>query len=128
MDSPARKRDLKKAVGLYPCHNQGGNQVNYVVVCVLKKEGTHRKVNSPLITKSKHMHDQFIYSFIVFRANRFIIYIFFFLVKHCKWFLGFFILFFIFSIHFFFTIIHCRSQMYGQIYVLIRLLSQRTCI
>lgn len=27
LDSPARKKDLKKKVGLYPCHNQGGNQV-----------------------------------------------------------------------------------------------------
>ena len=27
LDSPARKKDLKKPVGLYPCHNQGGNQV-----------------------------------------------------------------------------------------------------
>lgn len=27
LDSPARKKDLRKAVGLYPCHNQGGNQV-----------------------------------------------------------------------------------------------------
>ncbi|KAM7345648.1 polypeptide N-acetylgalactosaminyltransferase 9 isoform 1-T4 [Cochliomyia hominivorax] len=26
LDSPARKKDLKKKVGLYPCHNQGGNQ------------------------------------------------------------------------------------------------------
>nr|CAD7427436.1 unnamed protein product [Timema monikensis] len=26
LDSPARKADLHKAVGLYPCHNQGGNQ------------------------------------------------------------------------------------------------------
>ncbi|KAG4066660.1 hypothetical protein HA402_007296 [Bradysia odoriphaga] len=26
LDSPARKKDLRKAVGLYPCHNQGGNQ------------------------------------------------------------------------------------------------------
>ncbi|XP_037951358.1 putative polypeptide N-acetylgalactosaminyltransferase 9 isoform X1 [Teleopsis dalmanni] len=26
LDSPARKKDLKKPVGLYPCHNQGGNQ------------------------------------------------------------------------------------------------------
>lgn len=26
LDSPARKKDLKKAVGLYQCHNQGGNQ------------------------------------------------------------------------------------------------------
>lgn len=29
LDSPARKKDLKKAVGLYPCHNQGGNQVEF---------------------------------------------------------------------------------------------------
>uniref|UniRef100_A0A1B0CSE3 Polypeptide N-acetylgalactosaminyltransferase n=2 Tax=Lutzomyia longipalpis TaxID=7200 RepID=A0A1B0CSE3_LUTLO len=28
LDSPARKKDLKKAVGLYPCHNQGGNQIS----------------------------------------------------------------------------------------------------
>lgn len=27
LDSPAAKKNLKKAVGLYPCHNQGGNQV-----------------------------------------------------------------------------------------------------
>lgn len=27
LDSPARKKDLRKAVSLYPCHNQGGNQV-----------------------------------------------------------------------------------------------------
>ncbi|KAK0075316.1 hypothetical protein PV325_007074 [Microctonus aethiopoides] len=26
LDSPARKSDLHKAVGLYPCHRQGGNQ------------------------------------------------------------------------------------------------------
>lgn len=28
LDSPARKKDLRKAVGLYPCHSQGGNQVD----------------------------------------------------------------------------------------------------
>jgi len=28
LDSPARKNDLHKAVGLYPCHGQGGNQVS----------------------------------------------------------------------------------------------------
>ncbi|KAK6618488.1 putative polypeptide N-acetylgalactosaminyltransferase 9 [Polyplax serrata] len=28
LDSPARKADLHKAVGLFPCHRQGGNQVN----------------------------------------------------------------------------------------------------
>lgn len=28
LDAPARKKDLRKAVGLYPCHNQGGNQVD----------------------------------------------------------------------------------------------------
>lgn len=27
LDSPARKSDLYKPVGLYPCHRQGGNQV-----------------------------------------------------------------------------------------------------
>lgn len=27
LDSPARKGDLHKPAGLYPCHNQGGNQV-----------------------------------------------------------------------------------------------------
>ena len=27
LDSPAGKRNLKKPVGLYPCHRQGGNQV-----------------------------------------------------------------------------------------------------
>ncbi|XP_037914101.1 putative polypeptide N-acetylgalactosaminyltransferase 9 isoform X1 [Hermetia illucens] len=26
LDSPARRKDMKKAVGVYPCHNQGGNQ------------------------------------------------------------------------------------------------------
>uniref|UniRef100_A0A2M4BG78 Polypeptide N-acetylgalactosaminyltransferase n=1 Tax=Anopheles marajoara TaxID=58244 RepID=A0A2M4BG78_9DIPT len=26
LDAPAGKRNLRKAVGLYPCHNQGGNQ------------------------------------------------------------------------------------------------------
>ncbi|KAF4520992.1 hypothetical protein B566_EDAN002488 [Ephemera danica] len=27
LDSPAKKKDLHKAAGLYPCHNQGGNQI-----------------------------------------------------------------------------------------------------
>ena len=27
LDSPARKADLHKPAGLYPCHRQGGNQV-----------------------------------------------------------------------------------------------------
>jgi len=27
LDSPARKADLHKPCGLYPCHRQGGNQV-----------------------------------------------------------------------------------------------------
>lgn len=27
MDTPAAKKDIGKEVGLYPCHNQGGNQV-----------------------------------------------------------------------------------------------------
>nr|CAD7449002.1 unnamed protein product [Timema bartmani] len=58
LDSPARKADLHKAVGLYPCHNQGGNQVglfcNYNVIrndwsliCVdsaCKSEDMHKAV------------------------------------------------------------------------------------
>lgn len=28
LDSPARKADFHKPVGLYVCHRQGGNQVN----------------------------------------------------------------------------------------------------
>uniref|UniRef100_A0A1B0FBW2 Ricin B lectin domain-containing protein n=1 Tax=Glossina morsitans morsitans TaxID=37546 RepID=A0A1B0FBW2_GLOMM len=27
LDSPSRRKDLKKPVGLYPCHKQGGNQI-----------------------------------------------------------------------------------------------------
>lgn len=27
LDSPASKKNMKKPVGLYPCHGQGGNQV-----------------------------------------------------------------------------------------------------
>ncbi|PSN43304.1 putative polypeptide N-acetylgalactosaminyltransferase 9 [Blattella germanica] len=30
LDSPARKADLHKPAGLYPCHNQGGNQVDVI--------------------------------------------------------------------------------------------------
>ena len=29
LDSPTRKSDHHKPVGLYPCHRQGGNQVFY---------------------------------------------------------------------------------------------------
>lgn len=39
LDSPARKRDLKKAVGLYPCHNQGGNQVKFLSTFLYNVEG-----------------------------------------------------------------------------------------
>lgn len=28
IDSPAKRSDLHKPLGLYPCHKQGGNQVN----------------------------------------------------------------------------------------------------
>ena len=28
IDSAAKRGDMHKPVGLYPCHNQGGNQVN----------------------------------------------------------------------------------------------------
>lgn len=37
LDSPARKKDLRKAVGLYPCHNQGGNQVDNTFFFVYSK-------------------------------------------------------------------------------------------
>lgn len=29
LDSAARKNDMHKPVGLYPCHKQGGNQVRF---------------------------------------------------------------------------------------------------
>lgn len=38
LDSPAHKPDLHKAVSLYPCHNQGGNQY-----WLLSKEGEIRR-------------------------------------------------------------------------------------
>lgn len=38
LDSPAHKPDLHKAVALYPCHNQGGNQY-----WLLSKEGEIRR-------------------------------------------------------------------------------------
>lgn len=30
LDSAARKNDMHKPVGLYPCHKQGGNQVRVI--------------------------------------------------------------------------------------------------
>ncbi|CAG2058459.1 unnamed protein product, partial [Timema podura] len=49
LDSPARKADLHKAVGLYPCHNQGGNQIrnDWSLICVdsaCKSEDMHKAV------------------------------------------------------------------------------------
>lgn len=38
LDSPARKKDLRKAVGLYPCHNQGGNQVKFKAFFIQENE------------------------------------------------------------------------------------------
>lgn len=32
LDSPARKTDLNKPAGLYPCHKMGGNQVGICLV------------------------------------------------------------------------------------------------
>lgn len=32
IDSAAKRSDLHKPVGLYPCHNEGGNQVNDSIV------------------------------------------------------------------------------------------------
>lgn len=51
LDSPARKKDLKKAVGLYPCHSQGGNQVNAKFAstnfCEKKKLLIHTHTQTP---------------------------------------------------------------------------------
>ncbi|KAJ4431036.1 putative polypeptide N-acetylgalactosaminyltransferase 9 [Periplaneta americana] len=41
LDSPARKADLHKPAGLYPCHNQGGNQVPIDWLKVDKKRNLH---------------------------------------------------------------------------------------
>lgn len=31
LDSPATKKQMNKPLSLYPCHRQGGNQVNYLL-------------------------------------------------------------------------------------------------
>jgi len=48
IDSPAKKGDMHKPVGLYPCHNQGGNQY-----WMLSKEGEIRRDESCLDFASK---------------------------------------------------------------------------
>lgn len=57
LDSPARKKDLKKSVGLYPCHKQGGNQVNSCILTPLRGEHPKKKRAYETKTKSKPMHD-----------------------------------------------------------------------
>ncbi|KOC66788.1 Putative polypeptide N-acetylgalactosaminyltransferase 9 [Habropoda laboriosa] len=49
LDSPARKADLHKPAGLYPCHRQGGNQIRHLVssICIDspgKPEDLHQPV------------------------------------------------------------------------------------
>ncbi|KAL2715575.1 putative polypeptide N-acetylgalactosaminyltransferase 9 isoform X1 [Vespula squamosa] len=49
LDSPARKADLHKAAGLYPCHRQGGNQIRQLAsgICIDspgKPEDLHQAV------------------------------------------------------------------------------------
>lgn len=34
IDSPAKRTELHKPVGLYPCHNQGGNQVRMQFISI----------------------------------------------------------------------------------------------
>jgi len=48
VDSPAKKGDMHKAVGLYPCHNQGGNQY-----WMLSKQGEIRRDEACLDFSSK---------------------------------------------------------------------------
>lgn len=42
LDSPARKSDLYKPVGLYPCHKQGGNQVKHPFIYLALVSFVHR--------------------------------------------------------------------------------------
>ncbi|KAK9887746.1 hypothetical protein WA026_000060 [Henosepilachna vigintioctopunctata] len=49
LDSPARRGDLHKPAGLYPCHRQGGNQIasdatGYCVDSACKPEDMHKPV------------------------------------------------------------------------------------
>ncbi|KFB51144.1 polypeptide N-acetylgalactosaminyltransferase 5 [Anopheles sinensis] len=46
LDAPGGKRNLRKPVGLYPCHNQGGNQIrnewsNLCIDSAAKPEDMH---------------------------------------------------------------------------------------
>ncbi|KAL5287270.1 gly-5.2 family protein [Megaselia abdita] len=45
LDSPAKKKDLKKAVSLYPCHKQGGNQVWLHSLCTKIKRSDRHKLH-----------------------------------------------------------------------------------
>lgn len=102
LDSPARKKDLRKAVGLYPCHNQGGNQVKTTTFLIQE-----------IIYTSPHLRQsRFYFIFTVSLSFNFCV--------------DFFLLLFIFR--FLFSQLYYRSRMYGQINVLIQLLSLGTCI
>lgn len=69
LDSPARKNDLHKPAGLYPCHGQGGNQVclQWWSWCSGQDTSDMREASwgtSPLLHVCKHhenQHDQGLY-------------------------------------------------------------------
>lgn len=52
LDAPGGKKNLRKPVGLYPCHNQGGNQVNNLTFLPFRSR-TIAGVCQPVITTSK---------------------------------------------------------------------------
>lgn len=52
LDAPGGKKNLRKPVGLYPCHNQGGNQVNNLTFLPLRSR-TIAGVCQPVIKTSK---------------------------------------------------------------------------
>ncbi|KAK3908178.1 Putative polypeptide N-acetylgalactosaminyltransferase 9 [Frankliniella fusca] len=56
LDSPARKNDLHKPAGLYPCHGQGGNQVrNGDSGMCLDSEASEEDYHKPLGVWQCHM-------------------------------------------------------------------------
>ncbi|KAL1494495.1 hypothetical protein ABEB36_010086 [Hypothenemus hampei] len=59
LDSPARKSDLHKPVGLYPCHRQGGNQVNtiFLVLSIVILSADRQRGNGHLFGR-RHLSRQ----------------------------------------------------------------------